>query len=268
VSTRVPDHGIAVSIHRLLGAPGDATSFAVVVTSQGELSLNKCVGSVSVLSTVGSGLRVSVADVRSDDLLAAEFLPTRIALQRGDHKLGTLVQAWLAASFDCSSAPLAFSPYLLLSVATTWLAEGPRRPLELSYAAPARAADKGLDALNLAVPFETVETLRAATRTTTADVQRNGEGLLAALESHVRGVTHMSLAAFRLERIACTVGTLGCDGRVKFSESFAAVALRALSQFVVHSVLLEQPHHQYQHQQQQKRRRVGDDDDEEKEANN
>ncbi len=265
MSTRVPDHGVAVKIHRVLGAPSDATSFAFVVTSQGELSLNKCVGSVSVLSTVGSGMRVSVADVRSDDLLAAEFLPTRIALQRGDHKLGTLVQAWLAASFDCSSAPLAFPPYLLLSVATTWLAEGPRRPLELSYAAPARAADKGLDSLNLAVPFETVETLRAATRTTTTDVQRNGEGLLAALESHVRGVTHMSLAAFRLERIACTVGTLGCDGRVKFSESFAAVALRALSQFVVHSVLLEQPHHQQQ--QHQKRRRVGEDDEDEQELN-
>jgi hypothetical protein len=88
-----------------------------------------------------------MASFEATDQFANEFTPTRIGLQRGDSKLGQLVLNWIASTFDCNIAPLAFPPYLLVAIATDWLAGNSTRPLELSYAAPQRAAESGLDSL-------------------------------------------------------------------------------------------------------------------------
>jgi hypothetical protein len=92
---------------------------------------------------------------------------------------------------------------------------------------------------SLAIPFDVVESLRSATKVVSShdDLQKNGENLLAAIESHVGGVTHVKLASFRLERVSCTVGALGCDGRVKVQSGYVDRALRSLSQYTMHATL-------------------------------
>lgn len=94
---------------------------------------------------------------------------------------------------------------------------------------------------SLALPFHVVDALRTATKVVSNqdDVQKNGQNLLNAIESHVSGVTHVKLSSFRLDRISCTVGSLGCDGRIKVHANYVDRALRSLSEHTVHSALLQ-----------------------------
>jgi len=228
---------VSAMVVRVRGAPADAAVllFAIVVARPEGKVQAVC----TVLSTIGSGVMFDFDTTASRSSAAANFVPTRVGMQRGDSKLGAIVFEWLSASFDCNIEPLSFPPYLLVAVANDWLSGSQKRPLELAYAAPAHAAANGLEQLSLAVPFETVEALRFVTKATSYDVQQNGEKLLAALEAHVSGVTHIQLGSFRLERISCSIGTLGSDGRLKIQPGFVESALRTLSQFVVHNALLK-----------------------------
>lgn len=93
------------------------------------------------------------------------------------------------------------------------------------------------------------------------DVQKNGQNLLNAIESHVSGVTHVKLSSFRLDRISCTVGSLGCDGRIKVHASYVDRALRSLSEHTVHSALLQSDTQSTSGDKSVKRRRVRDEND-------
>lgn len=118
---------------------------------------------------------------------------------------------------------------------------------------------------SLALPFHVVDALRTATKVVSNqdDVQKNGQNLLSAIESHVSGVTHVKLSSFRLDRISCTVGSLGCDGRIKVHASYVDRALRSLSEHTVHATLLQSDNQLAggQREKSAKRRRVRDEND-------
>lgn len=116
------------------------------------------------------------------------------------------------------------------------------------------------------MPFGVVDSLRAATKVVSShdDLRKNGENLLAAIESHVGGVTHINLASFRLERVSCTVGSLGCDGRVKVHAGHVDRALRSLSQHTMHATL--QQSDRADDGKGAKRRRVRDENDNDNET--